>query len=81
MNYHEEVWSRAVSDAEAEVLRLTPLLCGGRKADETVEKYVERADSHHKHALFRLAEARKALAAAAGYEVAEKMEAKRKEKR
>jgi hypothetical protein len=65
MNYYEEVWARAVTDAEAEVLRLTPTLCGGRKADETVEQYAKRAASHQERALWRLELARAALVAAA----------------
>ena len=56
--YLREVWAKAVSDAEARVMRLTPTLSGGRKRSESVEAYAARARSLQDEALANLATAR-----------------------
>ena len=36
------VWLRAMNDADADVMRLTASISGGRKNDESLPKYVAR---------------------------------------
>lgn len=62
IGYHEEVWMRAVSEAESEVMRRAPSICGGKKEHETVEEYVHRGFMQAEHALERLRSARAELA-------------------
>ena len=51
--YHEEVWARAVRDAEADVMRATATPSGGRLPNEDLMAYVERTKQIQGAALAR----------------------------
>jgi len=43
INYRADVWRRAMRDAEGDVMRVTGTLQGGRREQENLLAYVERA--------------------------------------
>lgn len=58
MTYEQQVWRRAMLDAEADVMRFLPTITGGRLPGETIEKYFERCQGLLQEALDNLAIAR-----------------------
>lgn len=42
-NYHISVWRKALADAESDVMRATAIPTGGRKPDEDLMDFVDRA--------------------------------------
>ena len=65
MNFKEEVWSRALLDAEHCVMRCTATPTGGRKEGEDLRAYVERTRALQDAALARWEEAKRELQKAA----------------
>ena len=61
ISYEEEIWLKAIKDAESDVMRCCPILVGGRKLEETIDQYVGRCDRYLKKALEKLAIARERL--------------------
>lgn len=57
MNYKTEIWLKAKHDADAEVMRLTATVPGGRKEKEGIRDYVLRVRSMQEAALDRWATA------------------------
>ena len=64
MTYQEEIWKKAVAEADSEVMRACPTLVGGRKDGESAERYAERCIKVMEAALDRLEIARRELAMA-----------------
>ena len=64
MTYQEEIWKKAVAEADSEVMRACPTLIGGRKEGESAEQYADRCVKVMEHALDRLGIARRELALA-----------------
>ncbi len=64
--YHASVWRKAMNDAEAEIMRLTATLPGGRKDSENVLDYVERVKQAQEAAVARWMTAKAEMEAAEG---------------
>lgn len=64
MTYQEEIWRKAVAEADSEVMRNCPTLAGGRKTNESAEQYADRCAQAIDVALKRLEMARRELAIA-----------------
>ena len=64
--YHKTVWKKALLEAEAEVMRATATPLGGRKVDEDLMAYVERAKQIQGAAVARWMTAKAELQAAEG---------------
>lgn len=65
-DYEEEVWRRAVYEAESEVMKNVGTPSGGKKPNESVEDYAARCTGHLTNSLARLKHARRKLAEAEG---------------
>lgn len=61
MTYEQEVWTRAVRDAESDLLHTCPFLSGGRQQKETPEAYAERSIANIIYYRQRLDEAKRHL--------------------
>jgi len=64
MTYQEEIWQKAVAEADSEVMRACPSIQGGRRENESAEQYAERCIRKIEDALKRLEIARRELQSA-----------------